>query len=186
MTQDRSRLMVHNWPTLKINSTSRASIHILSRAVLLFSCRCSRWCREEIPGGVGFVLQCHSDGEYTPPNVRPVWRQTHAPVTLYRTSKYGTGEGRHTRSRLNDSSPPNIFIRQKTRRTDGAGGGAGTSVSIRARVYGIRTFRGRRIRERAREKSVAGTTSQTENTHPWPRSRWTDGFWDASRSAGAK
>lgn len=35
--------------------------------------------------------------------------------------------------------------------------GKGTSVSIRARVYGIRTFRGRR------EKKTRGTVSQTEN-----------------------
>ncbi|EGI64297.1 hypothetical protein G5I_07282 [Acromyrmex echinatior] len=78
---------------------------------------------------------------------------SHTSVTLYHTSKYGTGEGRHTRSRFNDSSPPNIFIRQETREQSGGGGAQGRNGEKRA-------SRGRQARLRipTRGPATAGPT----------------------------
>lgn len=115
MTQDRSWLMVPNWPTVKINSTSRASIHILSRAIVVVF--------EQMSGaGKKYPRQIRatvSPGRQIP-RMSGQCGARHTPVTLYRASKYGTGEGRHTRSRLNDSSPPKYIY--TTGDTDGRRG----------------------------------------------------------------
>ncbi|KYN18229.1 hypothetical protein ALC57_09476 [Trachymyrmex cornetzi] len=85
---------------------------------------------------------------------------SHTSVTLYHTSKYGTGEGRHTRSRFNDSSPPNIFIRQETREQSGGGGARGRRGYIYEYTREKRASRGRQARLRipTRGPATAGPT----------------------------
>lgn len=165
MTQDRSQLMEPNWPAVKINSMSRASIHILSRAIVVVF-RADIRCRRRNIGVVGYVLQCHPGRRI--PRMSGQCGASHTSVTLYHASKYGTGKRADIPGHDSTTQTHRIYLYDRRRGGAGGvgggarGGGAGTSVSIRARVYGIRTFRGRRIR--AGEKT-RGTTSQTENTH---------------------
>lgn len=80
------------------------------------------------------------------------------PVILYRaTSKYGTAEDRHTRSRLNDSARRCIYT------TGGRRGGGGDTAGLGERVHLFPSGHVATELERSEGEKCRGT-SQTENT----------------------
>lgn len=169
--RDARQITANGAELVKINSTSRASIHILSRSIVF---------AQMAAAGKKYPRIRVSPGRRVP-RMSGQCGASHTSVTLYRTSKYGTGD-----IPGHDSTTQTHRIYLYDRRDAAASGGWWSTGEERVHLFPsghvsteLERFEGD---EYVREKRLAGTTSQTENT----RGRWTDGFWDAARSAGAK